>query len=55
VVSTAGARVYETSEGLASLELRGKDVVMIEGVPTQDLLPRVSELIWKSKLTVAGK
>jgi len=55
LISTAGARVYETAEGLASLELRGKDVVMIEGVPTQDLLAQAAELVWKSKLTVAGK
>ncbi len=45
------ARVYETNEGLASIELRGKDVVMIEGVQTNELLSRTSELVWKSKMS----
>ena len=49
----ARPRVYETNEGLASIELRGKDVVMIEGAQTREQLSRVSELLWKSKKEVA--
>ena len=41
--------VYETNEGLALIELRGKDVVMIEGAQNRDQLSRVSSTIWKSK------
>lgn len=40
---------YETSEGLASIELRGKDVVMIEGPHGREQLGRVSERMWQSK------
>lgn len=53
--SNARARVYETDEGLASIELRGKDVVMIEGTPTRDQLTQLSELIWKSKKAASRK
>jgi hypothetical protein len=51
----ARPRVYETNEGLASIELRGKDVVMIEGTQTREQLSRVSELVWKSKKEVASR
>jgi len=51
----ARPRVYETNEGLASIELRGKDVVMIEGAQTREQLSRVSELLWKSKKEVASR
>ena len=51
----ARPRVYETYEGLASIELRGKDVVMIEGAQTREQLSRVSELVWKSKKEVASR
>ena len=50
----ARPRVYETNEGLASIELRGKDVVMIEGPQTPEQLKRLSELIWKSKKAVGS-
>jgi heme-degrading monooxygenase HmoA len=42
-------RVYETSEGLASVELRGKDVVMIEGAQDREQLARLSDRVWQSK------
>jgi hypothetical protein len=42
-------RVYETSEGLASVELRDQDVVMIEGAESREQLARLSERIWQSK------
>ena len=45
----AQSRVYKTNEGLASIELRGEDVVLIEGAQTRAQLSRASELIWKSK------
>jgi hypothetical protein len=51
----ATPRVYETSEGLASIELRGKDVVMIEGAQTREQLSRTSDVIWKSKKAASGK
>ena len=51
----AQPRVYETNQGLASIELRGKDVVMIEGAQTREQLSRVSELLWKSKKEVASR
>jgi hypothetical protein len=53
--SNAVSRVYETGEGLASIEIRGKDAVMIEGVQTRDQLARVSDLIWKSKKAAGVK
>lgn len=42
-------RVCETAEGLASIELRGKDVVMIEGATSREQLARTSERVWESK------
>lgn len=42
-------RVYQTSEGLASIEIRGKDVVMIEGAQNREQLTRLSEHAWQSK------
>lgn len=53
--SNTQRRVYETSEGLASIELRGNDVVMIEGIQTREQLSRAAELIWKSKKAASGK
>jgi len=41
--------LYETAEGLASVEIRGKDVVMIEGAGTHEQLTRISERTWQSK------
>jgi hypothetical protein len=49
VDSNARPRVYETNEGLASIELRGKDVVMIEGAQTREQLSRLLERAWQSK------
>jgi len=42
-------RVYETGEGLVSIELRDKDVVMIEGAQTHEQLVRLLERVWQSK------
>jgi hypothetical protein len=42
-------RVYETSEGLASIELRDQDVIMIEGAESREQLARLQERIWQSK------
>jgi hypothetical protein len=41
--------VYETSEGLVSIELRDKDVVIIEGAQNGEQLARLSERAWQSK------
>ncbi|MEK6323029.1 MAG: hypothetical protein AABN33_15255 [Acidobacteriota bacterium] len=46
--------VYETNEGLASIELRGKDVVLVEGAQNREQLSRVSGTIWKSKKGAAN-
>jgi hypothetical protein len=42
-------RVYETGEGLMSIELRGKDVVIIEGATDREQLARLGERLWQSK------
>ncbi|MFP5264617.1 MAG: hypothetical protein ACLGJB_22245 [Blastocatellia bacterium] len=44
-----GPRVYETAEGLASIELRDKDVLIVEGAQARDQLARVSARAWQSK------
>ncbi|HTG17343.1 MAG TPA: hypothetical protein VK747_18980 [Blastocatellia bacterium] len=43
------ARVYETSEGLVSIELRDKDVVIVEGAKDGEQLARLSGRLWQSK------
>lgn len=53
--SNKGLRIYETTEGLASIELRGQEVVMIEGIQTRELLSRASDVIWKSRKATSGK
>jgi hypothetical protein len=45
----ATRRVYETGEGLASVEMRGQDVVMVEGAESRAQLARLQEQIWQSK------
>jgi hypothetical protein len=45
----AKPRVYETGEGFVGIELRDKDVVIVEGVKTREQLKRLSEQLWKSK------
>ena len=42
-------RLYETSEGLVSIELRDKDVVIIEGAQNSEQLARLAERLWQSK------
>lgn len=42
-------RMYETSEGLVSIELRDKDVVVIEGAQNSEQLTRLAERLWHSK------
>lgn len=46
--SRSQLRVYDTNEGLAAVELRGKDVLLIEGVQKRDQLVRVMERAWQS-------
>jgi heme-degrading monooxygenase HmoA len=45
----AGQRIYETREGLAFIEVRGNDVVMIEGAATREELARLAERVWHSE------
>jgi hypothetical protein len=45
----ARPRIYETSEGLVSIELRDKDVVIIEGAQNGEQLSRLSGRAWQSK------
>ncbi|HXG92363.1 MAG TPA: hypothetical protein VNN73_08340 [Blastocatellia bacterium] len=47
--STAQLRVYETGEGLVSIEMRGSDVVIIEGAQDREQLQRLSAQLWQSK------
>jgi hypothetical protein len=42
-------RVYITSEGLVSIELRGDDVVIIEGAQNDEELSSLSRQVWQSK------
>jgi hypothetical protein len=42
-------RVYNTAEGLVSIELRGVDVVIIEGAQDRPGLARLSDRLWQSK------
>jgi hypothetical protein len=45
----ARPRVYETAEGLVSIELRDKDVVIIEGAQSREQLARISARVWQSR------
>ncbi|HKP84870.1 MAG TPA: hypothetical protein VJZ26_02160 [Blastocatellia bacterium] len=49
VDSTATPRTYETGEGFALIELRDKDVVMIEGAQNREQLARLAERAWQIK------
>ena len=53
VDSPARLRVWETNEGLAGIELRGRDVVIIEGAETRIQLSRLAAMMWKSKKSMA--
>jgi hypothetical protein len=46
---SSNPRVYETGEGLVSIELRDKDVVIIEGAKNGEQLARLSGRLWQSK------
>jgi len=48
------ARVYETNEGIASIELRGKDVIMVEGAQDREQSSKASEALWKSRKSGLG-
>jgi len=52
--SAVQRRVWETGEGFASIELRGKDVVMIEGPGSREQLARASDRMWQSKKGIAS-
>jgi hypothetical protein len=47
--ASSNPRIYETSEGLVSIELRDKDVVIIEGAKNGEQLARLSGRLWQSK------
>ncbi|HSE97509.1 MAG TPA: DUF6782 family putative metallopeptidase [Blastocatellia bacterium] len=42
-------RVYETSDGLVSIELRNSDVVIVEGARTREQLDRAAQKLWESR------
>jgi hypothetical protein len=50
--SGADARTYETAEGLASLEIKGKDVLIIEGAQNNEQLQQIAKRLWLSKKSV---
>jgi hypothetical protein len=45
----AKPRVYETGEGLVAIELRDKDVIILEGAKTADQVKKAALQFWKSK------
>jgi hypothetical protein len=45
----AGSRFYQTGEGLVGIEMRGRDVVMIEGAKTREQLKALAQQFWKSR------
>jgi hypothetical protein len=45
----AKPRVYETGEGLVAIELRDKDVVILEGAKTGEQAKKAALQLWKSK------
>ena len=47
--ANAQPRIYETGEGLVSIELRDKDVVMIEGAQNHKQLASLQARVWESK------
>ncbi len=47
--ANAQPRIYETSEGLVSIELRDKDVVIIEGAQNRNQLASLQARAWESK------
>ncbi len=49
--AAAQRHTYQTTEGIVSIELRGKDVAIIEGGPSAAGVARLYEQIWKSKKT----
>jgi len=53
--ATEKLRIYATAEGIVSIELRGKDVVIIEGAQDRQQLVRLSERVWQSKKAVAPR
>ena len=42
-------RIYETDEGLVSIEIRGKDVLMLEGANDREQLAKLSDRSWQSR------
>jgi hypothetical protein len=48
-VASGKPSVFETGEGLVSIELRDKDVVIIEGAQNGEQLARLSGRLWQSK------
>jgi hypothetical protein len=47
--ATPASRVYQTDEGFVSIELRNKDVVIIEGAKTRQQLKGLSQKFWASR------
>ncbi|HVF92241.1 MAG TPA: DUF6782 family putative metallopeptidase [Blastocatellia bacterium] len=50
-----GRRLYQTEEGLVMIELRGQDVVIIEGAQTREQTARLQEQLWQSKKSQAAR
>jgi len=47
--ANANRRVYQTREGVVAIELRDRDVVMIEGAQNREQLAQLQERVWQSK------
>ncbi|HWP43013.1 MAG TPA: hypothetical protein VNO14_07250, partial [Blastocatellia bacterium] len=48
-------RIYETQDGLVSIEQREKDVVVIEGARNSEQLDRIARRLWQSKKSVQAR
>lgn len=48
-------KTWRSSEDLLSVELRGRDVLIVESAPTTELLDRISETVWEDTTTTELK
>jgi len=48
VQSNVDGRTYETTEGLASVEIKGKDVIVVEGAQSGKQLEQIAKRLWQS-------
>lgn len=49
------AKMYETDEGLASIAVKDKDVVIVEGAQNREQMAQITKRLWQSRKSVGGK